>query len=64
MRYTRTSVAGLVAALCCPLKCRLMLPPAENPCPLPQSPPSLRHLYCPKGTKYAGRFALTHMNNW
>eukprot|EP00887_Chlorella_sp_A99_P004132 scaffold23.g4132.t1 len=21
-------------------------------------------LYCPKGTLYAGRFALTHMNNW
>ncbi|PRW44954.1 Transmembrane 45B isoform B [Chlorella sorokiniana] len=21
-------------------------------------------LYCPKGTKYEGRFAMTHMNNW
>lgn len=23
-----------------------------------------RYLYCPSGSKYAGRFALTHMNNW
>lgn len=23
-----------------------------------------RYLYCPEGTKYAGRFAVTHMNNW
>ena len=23
-----------------------------------------RYLYCPKGTKFEGRFAMTHMNNW
>ena len=23
-----------------------------------------RYLYCPPGTKWAGRFAVTHMNNW
>ncbi|GAB4817260.1 hypothetical protein N2152v2_004306 [Parachlorella kessleri] len=27
-------------------------------------PDGFRYLYCPEGTKLAGRFAVTHMNNW
>lgn len=32
--------------------------------PVPISTAWCRYLYCPEGTKYAGRFALSHLNNW
>ncbi|WP_289457311.1 hypothetical protein, partial [Klebsiella pneumoniae] len=28
------------------------------------APPAFRHLYCPPGTKFAGRFDMAHTNNW
>lgn len=43
---------------------KLLLPPVAVSIELYFDHDAYRSLYCPKGTLYAGRFALTHMNNW
>lgn len=43
---------------------KIILPPIAVSIELYWDHPSYRYLYCPEGTKFAGRFAMTHMNNW
>ncbi|RMZ54046.1 hypothetical protein APUTEX25_002623 [Auxenochlorella protothecoides] len=43
---------------------KIILPPLAVSVELYFDHTAFRYLYCPKGTQYAGRYAVTHMNNW